>query len=138
VEQGIGATQNAHPDPRRVSADVRAEPIDATDATAILNAVCTRLRSARRSQGTDLAYAARRMGVSPSVLSRLERAERDSCLRRLVLASGMLGLRLSDVLRLAEDDAFPLGRAPWAASPTTASHGVPRADQSCQSPAGSD
>jgi hypothetical protein len=138
VEQDIRATQNARSDPRRASADVRAEPIDATDATAILNAVCTRLRSARRSQGTDLADAARRMGVSPSVLSRLERAERDSGLRRLVVASGMLGLRLSDVLRLAEDDAFPLGSAPWAACPTTASHGVPRADQPCHSPAGSD
>jgi hypothetical protein len=71
-------------------------------------------------------------------LSRLERPARDSGLRRLVVASGMLGLRLSDVLRLAEDDAFPLGDAPWTARPTSASDGVTREDRSRYPSTGSD
>jgi transcriptional regulator with XRE-family HTH domain len=112
--------------------------MDVVEANAILNAVGTRLRSARMDQGLSLAEAARRLGMSESVLSRVERARRDSGLLRLVMTSSALGVRLSDVLRLAEDDAFPLGSAPWTDCRTTASRGVAPADQSRDPLVGSD
>jgi transcriptional regulator with XRE-family HTH domain len=112
--------------------------MELVEANAILNAVGTRLRSARMDQGVSLADAARRLSLSESVLSRLERARRDSGLVRLVMASSALGVRLSDVLRLAEDDAFPLGSAPWADCRTTGSHGVTPADRSRRPLVGSD
>jgi ribosome-binding protein aMBF1 (putative translation factor) len=120
VQHGSGATQNAISE-RRTSADVGAEPMDTADANAIVSAVCSRLRSARLQQGMSLAEAALRLRLSPSVLSRLEQAKRAPSLLRLVTASGALGVRLSDVLRLAEDEAFPLGSAPWAAGRATVS-----------------
>jgi hypothetical protein len=63
------------------------------------------------------------------VLSRMERAKRDPGLLRLVTTSGVLGVRLSDVLRLAEDEAFPLGFAPWSVGRATASRESSPADQ---------
>jgi transcriptional regulator with XRE-family HTH domain len=112
--------------------------MDAADANAILNAVCTRLRSVRQNQGLDLAEGALRLRLSPSVLSRLERAKRSPTLFRLVMVSGALGVRLSDVLRLAEDEAFPLGSEPWSAHRTTAPRKIAPADGRYHLPVESD
>jgi hypothetical protein len=138
VENGSGATQNALSEPRTASADVGTKPMDAVEANAILNAVGSRLRSARMNQRMSLTEGARRLGVSGSVLSRVERARRDSGLLRLLMASSAFGVRLSDLLRLAEDDAFPLGSAPWTDRRTTASRGATPADQSHHPLDGSD
>ncbi|HYS40001.1 MAG TPA: helix-turn-helix domain-containing protein [Pseudonocardiaceae bacterium] len=124
-----GTTQNVLSERHTKSADVGAESMDRAAAAAILNAVGARLRTARLNQGLSLAEAAARLYISDSVLSRLERAGRDSGLLRLIMTSSALGMRLSDVLRLAEDDAFPLGSAPWTVCRTTASHGVTPADE---------
>lgn len=85
--------------------------------TAMLNALGWFLRQARENQELPLMLVADRCGVSSSVLSRLELARREPRLRLLLVLSNVLGVRFSDVMRIAEDEAFPLGRTPWLDCP---------------------
>lgn len=84
---------------------------------AMAPAVASLLRRVRENQGLSLAEAAGRCGMSPSVLSRLERAHRGLRLRQLLALCNVLGVRFSDVMRAAEDEAFPLGDTPWTEHP---------------------
>jgi ribosome-binding protein aMBF1 (putative translation factor) len=87
--------------------------IDEATVKAILTGSCTLLREARIERGWHLRQLADEWGVSESVLSRLELARREPSLRQMIEAYAHLGRRFSDAHRIAEDQAFPLGGAPW-------------------------
>jgi transcriptional regulator with XRE-family HTH domain len=78
------------------------------------HAVGALLRRARENQGLLQMDVADLCGVSRSVLCRLEHADREPRLSVLVMLCGVLGMRFSDVLRMAEDEAFPVGAVPWS------------------------
>lgn len=86
---------------------------------AILRAAGWLIRQARVRQGLRLADMSELCGVSVSVISRVERVARGNRLRvdMLLAMCTALGVRLSDVLRLAEDEAFPLDVQPWTENP---------------------
>jgi Helix-turn-helix len=90
---------------------------DPASVAAVLRGTGTVLRQVRQARGLALAEAADRCRVSASVLSRTELARRDQRLPLLLALSGVLGVRLSGVLRLAEDEAFPLGGLSWTEDP---------------------
>jgi hypothetical protein len=90
---------------------------DSASVAAVLRGTGTVLRQVRLARGLALVEAADRCRVSVSVLSRTELARRDQRLPLLLALSGVLGVRLSGVLRLAEDEAFPLGGLSWAEDP---------------------
>ena len=91
------------------------------------------LRHVRLARGLHLGGPARLCGVSVSEASRLERGNRTPRLDYLIRLSAILGVRPSDVLRMAEDEVFPLGLAPWADHPSellsAAPHVVATADK---------
>lgn len=78
--------------------------------TAMLPMVGVLLRRVRENQGLLLTEAAAQAGMSMSVLSRVERAQREPRLRTALVLCNVLGIRFSDLMRVAEDEAFP-----WAA-----------------------
>jgi transcriptional regulator with XRE-family HTH domain len=88
--------------------------VDDAGMVAILAALGAQLRRIRLERGWQLKDLAAELGVSMSVLCRLELARREPSARNLILICGALEVRLSDVLRRAEDEAFPLGLAPWS------------------------
>jgi transcriptional regulator with XRE-family HTH domain len=87
--------------------------MDGAAVDAILKGVCTGLRVVRQERDWRLARMAAELGVSQSVVCRLELARREPSLRQMIEAYGVLGIRFSDAQRAAEDQAFPLGGAPW-------------------------
>jgi transcriptional regulator with XRE-family HTH domain len=88
--------------------------VDVGGVAATARAVGLLLRRARENQELMQSQVAQRCGISTSVLCRLERARREPRLTVLLVLAGALGVRLSDVLRAAEDEAFPLGPVPWS------------------------
>lgn len=62
-----------------------------------------RLRAARQGRGWTLAELAVRAGMSPSTLSRLESGQRQASLELLVPLTGLLGVRIDDLLREPPD-----------------------------------
>lgn len=88
-------------------------PLDDAGRQAILAAIGVQIREARQERGWYLSEVAERMNISTSVVCRLELARREPSLHQLISVSAVLGRRFSDILRIAEDEAFPLGRAPW-------------------------
>ena len=88
--------------------------VDINGVTAVRRAVGSLLRLARENQELQQSQVAELCGISTSVLSRLESAARQPRLTVLLALSGVLGVRLSDVLRAAEDEAFPVGPVPWS------------------------
>jgi transcriptional regulator with XRE-family HTH domain len=92
-------------------------PLDDAGIAAILASVGEQIRAARQGRGWYLADMAERLNLSASVICRLELARREPSVHQLIMACAVLGLRLSDVFRRAEDEAFPLGPTPWP--PTT-------------------
>ena len=88
-------------------------PLDDRDVTAILMSIGTQLREARQARGWRLSEIAETVAVSSSVICRLELARREPSLYQLIQVCAAMRLRFSDVLRVAENEAFPLGRAPW-------------------------
>jgi hypothetical protein len=83
------------------------------DLTAILHEVGDTLRHIRVAQRVQMADLAEMASLSPDTLSRIERGVRDERgLRQLYVTAGMLGVRLSDILRYAELCAMELG-GPW-------------------------
>jgi transcriptional regulator with XRE-family HTH domain len=88
-------------------------PIDDGAIAAILASIGTQVRAARQAHGWHLSDIASLLGLSPSVLCRLELARREPSFHQILSTCTALGLRLSDVLRRAENEAFPLGCGPW-------------------------
>jgi transcriptional regulator with XRE-family HTH domain len=88
-------------------------PLDDAGISAILASVGAQVRTERQSRGWLLADLAVRINISASVVCRLELARREPSIHQLIVVCAALDRRLSDVLRLAEDEAFPLGPAPW-------------------------
>ncbi len=77
---------------------------------AMLNAVELDAAPHPRGSGTaDRREVAARCGVSSSVLCRMELARRPPRLELLLMVCHELGVRFSDVMRFAEDEAFPAG-----------------------------
>lgn len=91
--------------------------LDSASVAAIMHATGTLMRRVRLAKGLVLAEAAGECGVSSSVLSRAELARREPSLRLLLTLCGVLGVRLSAVLRMAEEAALPLGTQPWTEDP---------------------
>jgi DNA-binding XRE family transcriptional regulator len=75
------------------------------------------MRWVRQAKGRGLTDMAAECGVSASVLSRVELARREPRLSLLLMLCNLLGVRFSDVMRMAEDEAFPMGRGPWTVHP---------------------
>lgn len=88
-------------------------PVDDGAVAAMLASIGSQLRTARQLRGWFLADLAARLGLSASVVCRMELARREPSLHQVILACAALGMRLSDVFRHAEDEAFPLGAGPW-------------------------
>jgi transcriptional regulator with XRE-family HTH domain len=86
--------------------------IDKATEAAILVAVGDIVRRARQADGLKLADLAGMCQVSQSVLCRIELARRPPHITLLMTACSQLGIRLSDVLRAAEDAAVPLPVTP--------------------------
>jgi transcriptional regulator with XRE-family HTH domain len=82
--------------------------IDTATQDAITRAVGDLLRRARLASGLKMVELADRCGVSQSVLCRVELGRRTPGIPLLITLCARLGIRLSDVLRAAEDAAVPL------------------------------
>lgn len=91
--------------------------LDSPSMTAIMHATGTLMRQIRLARGWGLAEAADQCQVSTSVLCRVELARREPRMHLLLTLCGVLGVRLSAVLRMAEDEALPLGTQPWTDDP---------------------
>jgi transcriptional regulator with XRE-family HTH domain len=72
------------------------------------------LRRARQNQGLKAREVAERCEVSESVLCRIELGRRESSLSNAFLMCMKLGVRLSEIMRIVEDEAFPVSLKPWA------------------------
>jgi transcriptional regulator with XRE-family HTH domain len=88
-------------------------PLDDAGLMAILTSIGTQVRLARQARGWYLSDVAYRVDLSPSVVCRLELARREPSLHQVIAVCAVLGKRFSNVMRDAEDEAFPLGHAPW-------------------------
>jgi transcriptional regulator with XRE-family HTH domain len=91
--------------------------VDEAAVTAILASIGGQVRAARQQQGWHLAEVAERMNLSASVICRLELARREPSVHQLIMVCAVLGQRLSDVIRTAENEAFPMGLSPWTPPP---------------------
>ena len=88
-------------------------PLDDAGLMAILTSIGTQVREARQGRGWFLSDMADRIELSPSVVCRLELARREPSLHQVITVCAVLNKRFSNVMRNAEDEAFPLGHAPW-------------------------
>ena len=88
--------------------------IDAAAAMAMRCSVGEMFRQLRLARGETQEQVGLRAGLSISEMCRLERARRDLRLGPLLRICGSLEVRPSALLRLAEDDVFPVGPVPWA------------------------
>jgi transcriptional regulator with XRE-family HTH domain len=91
-------------------------PLDDAGIAAMLASVGAQVRAARQGKGWFLSDIAERLNLSASVICRLELARREPSVHQLIMVCAVLGLRLSDVMRIAEIEAFPLGPTPWPPS----------------------
>jgi transcriptional regulator with XRE-family HTH domain len=112
-----GATHHEQsPDPEGLVVDRAEEDGVVTEAHSvwiILTAMGLMIQRVRVNQGWRQGALAARIGVSQSVLCRIEMGERVPQLRVVLTLCGVLGVRLSDILRIAEDEAYPIGVVPW-------------------------
>lgn len=88
-------------------------PPDEAAITAIYASIGRQIRAARTDRGWYQPELAERANLSPSVICRLELARRPPNVHQLIVVSGLLARRTSDLFRVAEDDAYPLGHTPW-------------------------
>lgn len=93
--------------------DVFEPPVDDPAIAAILASVGRQARDARIERGWYLSDVAARLELSSSVVCRLELARREASVHQLISVFAAFDQRLSDALRVAEDEAFPLGSGPW-------------------------
>ena len=93
-----------------------------------LEALGTRIRSAREAQGVSLREFARAIGVSPSLISQIERARVTPSVGTLYAISNKLELTFDDLFSANEQSDFVAGPAPAegpserAASPVQRGH----------------
>lgn len=92
----------------------------------ILSVVGPAVRRARLRRQRSLSAVAREVGMGQPMLSRIETGQRVPRLDQLVALCAVVGVRLSDVLRLAEDEVFPLGGGPWTDEPESLLAGADR------------
>lgn len=91
--------------------------VPATDSVMVMaHAATWVLRQVRMTRGLSMSNAGKQCGVSVPVMSRFERSEREPRLYMLLAVCNMLGIRFSEVMRIAEDEAFPFGDQPWTDS----------------------
>jgi ribosome-binding protein aMBF1 (putative translation factor) len=93
-------------------------PLDEAAIAAILVSIGGQVRAARQRRGWYLSDVAERLDLSASVICRLELARREPSLHQLIMVCAVLGQRFSDVIRIAENEAFPMGLAPWTPPPS--------------------
>ncbi|MEU3710918.1 helix-turn-helix domain-containing protein [Streptomyces catenulae] len=86
-------------------------PQDAPAEAAELPTVAPRLRDLRRRSGLTLETAARRVGLSPAHLSRLETNRRQPSLPMLLALARMYGTTVSDLLGETAPERDPIMRA---------------------------
>lgn len=79
----------------------------------VLASVGPAVRKARLRQRIPQIGVARQVGIVGSVLSRIENGQRIPRLDQIAALCNVVGVRLSDVLRFAEEEAYPLGGGPW-------------------------
>jgi ribosome-binding protein aMBF1 (putative translation factor) len=79
----------------------------------MLASIGEQIRDARQGRGWLLADLSQEVGVSSSVVCRMELARREPSVYQVITVCAALGMRASDVWRRAEDEAFPLGHGPW-------------------------
>lgn len=84
---------------------------------SMLATVAMLLRRVRLNKDLTAVTVADWCGVSQSVLCRVELGRRVPHLPLVLSVCNVLGVRFSDVIRMAEDEAFPLGGTPWTAYP---------------------
>jgi ribosome-binding protein aMBF1 (putative translation factor) len=90
--------------------------IDDTDIVDIMKDVGDTLQHIRVAQRVQMGDMAEMMNMSPDTLSRIERGTRMyRDIRQLYVITGLLGVRLSDVLRFSESCVME-GRGPWPPS----------------------
>lgn len=89
------------------------KPLDDDAFAAILSSIGDQIRDARIGRSWYLDDLAVRVGVSTSVICRLELARREASMTQFLTTCAALNRRFSDVLRIAEESVFPLGEAPW-------------------------
>jgi transcriptional regulator with XRE-family HTH domain len=82
---------------------------DLDEVAAFTRAVGHVLRTVRQQRNWTLAETGARVGLSVSVLCRVELGERPLDMRRLVALCTALGVAPAVVIATAQDDAFPLG-----------------------------
>ena len=101
----------------RDSSSATGSDISVASVADIVRSTGMVLRRVRLARGLQQREPARLCGVSISDVCRIELGRRTPALDRLVRLCTVLGVRPSEVLRMAEDEAFPLDSAPWTASP---------------------
>lgn len=88
-------------------------PLDDAGFAAILVSIGDQVREARIDRDWHQDDVALWVGVSASVICRMELARREASVHQLLTVCASLNLRPSDVVRVAEDNAFPFGGGPW-------------------------
>ncbi|UNO39330.1 XRE family transcriptional regulator [Streptomyces sp. MST-110588] len=106
AEPGPGPAPHS---PAHPSAPAAADP--PTDPAADLPSVAPRLRDLRQRSGLTLEAAARRVGLSPAHLSRLETNRRQPSLPVLLALARTYGTTVSDLLGEAAPERNPIVRA---------------------------
>ena len=89
--------------------------IDAAAAIAMTRSVGHLLRQLRLGRGETQEQVGLRAGIGNSDVCRLERGSREPRLGALLRVCGSVQVRPSVLLRLAEDEAFPIEPQPWSA-----------------------
>jgi transcriptional regulator with XRE-family HTH domain len=88
-------------------------PMDDASLAAMLASLGNQVRDARLTRQWYLSELAERVGVSQSVICRMELARREPSMHQVLTVCGVLAHRPSMLFRMAEDDAFPMGHGPW-------------------------
>ncbi len=104
-------------DSRDPFAAVEGGGMDAAGAAAVLRSVAVLVREIRLTRWFSQTEVAERCEVTGQTLCRVELGQREPKLGLLVMLCGLLGVRPSAVLRLAEDEAFPIEPLPWSSEP---------------------
>jgi transcriptional regulator with XRE-family HTH domain len=87
--------------------------IESVDIDSIIAEMGYALRHIRTAQCVPMVDLAEMGNMSTDVLSQIERGKREERgLRQLYITAGLLGVRLSDILRYAESCAMEFD-APW-------------------------
>jgi transcriptional regulator with XRE-family HTH domain len=83
--------------------------VDGDEVAAFARAVGHVLRTERQRHHWTLAQTGARMGLTESVLSRIELGHRPLDMRQFIVMCAALGVAPAQVIALAQAEAFPLG-----------------------------